>query len=238
MEISLLLFKMKDMQKEYHIKALSFCLIIIGLLCLPNLGFAQSKKLPLQGGLLLGISGSQVDGDGLGGYNKPGLFVGGSIVGGLTDKYSLEFQINFARKGARSSNQEFEKTGLRTIIRYNYIEFPLNFRYHFSSNGCIGAGVAANVFVSGEIDPGDNLGFIDLTDKDMKRMDLSSQLLIEYKITDNLYLGGRMSYSIIPANKLLNQQNFGQYLAGYRPGLYNNTLTFFVAYRGILSDLK
>jgi len=238
MEISLLLFKMKDMQKRYHIKALSFCLIIIGLLCLPNLGFAQIKKLPLQGGFMVGISGSQVDGDRLSGYNKPGLFAGGSIIGGLTDKYSLEFQINFAQKGARSSNQEFEKTGRRTIIRYNYIEFPVNFRYQFSSNGAIGAGVAANVFVSGAIDAGDNLGFIDLTDADMRRVNLSSHLLVEYRITDNLYLGGRFSYSLMPVNKLLNSQNTTQYLVGYRDGLFNNSLTFYVAYRGILSDLK
>jgi hypothetical protein len=238
MEISLLLLQNKDMQKEYHFKALSFCLIIIGLLCLPNFGFAQSKKLPLQGGLLLGITGAQVDGDRLSGYNKPGLFIGGSIVGGLTDKYSLEFQINFSQKGARSSNQEFEKTGRRTIIRYNYIEFPVNFRYQFSNNGCIGAGAAAHVFVSGAVDAGDNLGFIDLTDGDMKRVNLSGQLFVEYKLTGNLNIGGRFCYSFMPVNKLLNSQNAGQYLVGYRDGLFNNTLTFYLAYRGILSNLK
>ena len=236
MEISLLLFKMKDMQKGYHFKALSFCLITLGFLCLPNLGFTQSKKLPLQGGILVGITGAQIDGDRLSGYNKPGLFVGGSILGGLTNEFSLEFQINFSQKGARSSNQEFEKTGRRIIFKYNYIEFPINCRFQFSSNGCIGAGVAANVFVNGAIDAGENLGFTDLTDADMKRINLSGQLLAEYKITDNLNIGGRFSYSLMPVNKLLNSQSTSQYLLGYGDGLFNNTLTFFLAYRGLISN--
>ena len=236
MEISLLLFQMKDMQKGYHFKALSFCLITLGFLCLPNLGFTQSKKLPLQGGILVGITGAQIDGDRLSGYNKPGLFIGGSILGGLTNKYSLEFQISFSQKGARSSNQEFEKTGRRIIFKYNYIEFPINCRYQFSSNGCIGAGVAANVFVNRASDAGENLGFDDLTDAEMKRINLSGQLLAEYKITDNLNIGGRFSYSLMPVNKLLNSQSTSQYLLGYGDGLFNNTLTFFLAYRGLISN--
>jgi hypothetical protein len=227
---------MKVTQKEYHSFNRSLALLFFcGLLLLNHSLLAQHKKEPLKGGLAIGINAAQADGDGLAGYNKPGLFFGGSLLRGFHEKYSAEIQINFSQKGARSSQQEFEKSGRRIIIRYNYVEFPFVFHYHFSEMGEIGAGIAANYFVSGAIDPGDNLGFQKLKSADMKKIDFSSLVMIEYKLTNHLSLGGRFNYSLVPANKLLNSQNFGQYLAGYRPGLYNNVFTVFVAFRNLLS---
>jgi len=77
----------------------------------------------------LGITACQVHGDKYSGYNKLG-FTGGLYVNALLKKkHSLEFGIIYIQKGARK-NQNAEKFDYTYyLLRLNYIEIPLIYRW-------------------------------------------------------------------------------------------------------------
>ncbi len=77
----------------------------------------------------LGITACQVHGDKYSGYNKLG-FTGGLYLNALLKKkHSLEFGIIYIQKGARK-NQNVEKFDYSYyLLRLNYIEIPLLYRW-------------------------------------------------------------------------------------------------------------
>jgi hypothetical protein len=77
----------------------------------------------------LGITACQVHGDKYSGYNKLG-FTGGLYLNALLKKkHSLEFGIIYIQKGARK-NQNVEKFDYTYyLLRLNYIEVPLMYRW-------------------------------------------------------------------------------------------------------------
>jgi len=99
-----------------------------------NLSRAQNFK----GGIIAGIAACQVDGDGLGGYNKPGPIAGGFVTWDFTKTWSGEMQMVFIQKGARffpkpDQIQEAQIPDLPgTVNTYNmvlsYIEVPFLLR--------------------------------------------------------------------------------------------------------------
>ena len=87
----------------------------------------QESKFTLKPAL--GITACQVHGDKYSGYNKLG-FTGGLYLNALLKKkHSLEFGIIYIQKGARK-NQNVEKFDYTYyLLRLNYIEIPLVYRW-------------------------------------------------------------------------------------------------------------
>ncbi|MBE0661029.1 MAG: outer membrane beta-barrel protein [Bacteroidales bacterium] len=80
------------------------------------------------GGIKAGVVGSQVDGDGYRGFNKPGIF-GGAYVNLRTSELSaFQMEIAFVQKGSRK-NPNYEKDDFEQyLLRTDYVE--LAFLYH------------------------------------------------------------------------------------------------------------
>jgi len=77
----------------------------------------------------LGITACQVHGDKYDGYNKLGL-TGGLYINALLKKnHSLEFGIIYIQKGARKNQNPSKYDYSFYLLRLNYIEVPLLYRW-------------------------------------------------------------------------------------------------------------
>ena len=73
------------------------------------------------GGLALGGTTSQVDGDHNNGFHKVG-FTGGAFVGlELNDIFEAQFEVKYVQKGSRSDADD----PYQFVIRLDYVELPL-----------------------------------------------------------------------------------------------------------------
>jgi len=210
---------MQNCQKKECKLPLSI-LLLIGLLLNAELASAQK----FIGKIIVGINGSQIDGDKRTGYNQPGLLLGIGTAFPINDKWSFEPEMLFSQKGSRTSDIEIDEQGLTRIrFRLNYVELPLIINYHLSDFWVFCGGVHANLLINAQSDNG--VGYYEDDTKNWKAFDLGSSIGCELRPYPWFAFNMRLSYSVIAANKLLETPNSYQYLAGFRPGLYNNTVS-------------
>lgn len=80
------------------------------------------------GGVMGGLVGSQVAGDGFSGYKKAGIFAGGFVSLDVSKKSSIRMELTYFQKGSRENPTE--KNGYQSyLFRVNYIEMPLLYQY-------------------------------------------------------------------------------------------------------------
>lgn len=80
------------------------------------------------GGIYAGLTASQVDGDGLQGFDLPGANLGFLAKVKIGQKSDVKLELAFVQKGSRvpfSDSTNFYK------LRLNYIEVPLVYEYHW-----------------------------------------------------------------------------------------------------------
>lgn len=75
---------------------------------------------------ILGFNVSQIDGDDMAGFNKPGFLLGGGAGFDLAEDFGLQFRILFSQKGSRFT----ENDPIDLNYRLNYLDFPLMFEYN------------------------------------------------------------------------------------------------------------
>ncbi len=101
------------------------------------------------GGVTAGLVGSQVDGDGYGGYNKAGIFAGGWVGYSVSKHSSFLMELTYFQKGSRH-NPDYEHGDFDSyIFRTNYIEVPLLYQYKlkwFVLEGGPSMGVSAGYY--------------------------------------------------------------------------------------------
>ena len=96
--------------------------LVIILIIISNATLSQTFDL----GLIGGINTSQVSGDGLGGYNKLGLRIGGFIKKEL-DHFNTQIELLYINKGSRSMaliNNDYSYID-NYILKLNYVEIPI-----------------------------------------------------------------------------------------------------------------
>ena len=173
------------------------------------------------GGIILGLSTSQVSGDKLGGFNKAGILAGGFANTHLLSFLSLQMEITYIQKG---SNNPSMNENLIPDISLSYISVPIFLKYHQNSNIQIESGLETAVLLSSQ----DN-DFYGTVPKDQSiefnKYDLSALIGIYYKLSEKITLNSRLSNSILPirehASGVTFQSNKGQ---------YNSVLSFALHY--------
>lgn len=166
-----------------------------------------------KGKLMGGLNGSQVDGDGIGGFNKPGLAVGGAVAYPLKDdQFEIEANIYFIQKGSKSTDQDpgFLKISL------SYIEFPLLLNYWFIDGIYGQTGLVFSYLLKAKID--DGFGFTD-RDDDFNLVDFGLMAGFGYEITQRFDLSIRYSHSLTRITKEPFQR------------AWNSNLSFFLGFR-------
>ena len=173
------------------------------------------------GGMLAGLSASQLDGDNWGGYHKAGLTFGVYTNTKFNKFIDAQLEIRYVQKGSNSNSKEQE---VFYLSKLNYVELPVFLKYSFLNKFTANIGLAAGYLQKATEDK-DGVGD-EPADPAFNQFELSGLVGVEYKIIDKIFFNVRFNYSILPVRSHPGDQTF--YL---NKGQYNNVLTFTIHYQ-------
>lgn len=181
------------------------------------------------GGIILGISSSQVGGDNLAGFNKAGLLVGAFANTSISELLSFQMEMTFIQKGSNNPkmNDIEHPNYSKEDITSSYIEVPLLLQYHQSSKLKIEGGAQLAYLINGYYN--DLNGKIPIyTVNPFMQYDFGVLLGINYKYSKNISLNTRLSNSILPIGAE-DDDSINTYNSS-RKGKYNSVLSFTIYY--------
>jgi len=196
--------------------SLSFLFILI------SFSFSGLSQLEFSGGIELGAATSQVSGDALSGFDKFGLSAGPFIRTTFSEKSSAKLGILYLNKG---SKKNADPDNLITYaIRLNYVEVPITYSYSINNIRAEGGLAIARLVSSSELGTdGIERDFI----FPFEKMDFSVVLGASYYFSENIFVNGRWSQSIIPVRKSPNVVNSASF---YEAGMYNTAFQLMFGY--------
>jgi opacity protein-like surface antigen len=172
------------------------------------------------GGVMAGLSASQLDGDRSGGYNKAGLNFGIYTNTALNNYIDAQLELRYVQKGSKSNTKD---NSLFYLSKLNYIELPLFLKYSFLDKFSANIGLAAGYLQrSTEDKDGSDLP----ADPEFNKFEFSGLAGVEYEFIENFFFNVRFNYSILPVRAHPGDQTYF-----LDKGQYNNVLTFSVHYQ-------
>ena len=179
--------------------------------------FSQNFK----GGVIAGVSTSQVSGDALGGFHKAGLYLGVFTELPLSPISNIKMEMNYIQKG---SNNPKISENFAPDISTSYIEVPISINYYQNEIMCFEIGIQTAFLLNfsdndlyGPIPNDQSIAF--------NKVDLGAFIGMSHHLTDKILLNSRISNSILPvrphASGAIYQLNRGQ---------YNSVLSFTLHY--------
>ena len=181
------------------------------------------------GGIILGLSTSQVGGDNLGGFNKAGVLVGAFVNKSISPLLSFQMEMTYIQKGSNNPNMNKPEhpNYLLEDISSSYIEVSLLLQYLQSEVLKIEGGLQGAYLVEGYYN---NLrGRIPIVNVEpFIKYDIGLLIGVDYKFSEKLSLNTRISNSILPIGAE-DYNNTSAYNAN-RKGKYNAILSFGIHY--------
>jgi hypothetical protein len=181
------------------------------------------------GGIILGLSTSQVDGDNLGGFYKAGGVFGVFANTSISQLLSFQMEIAFIQKGSNNpkmNDSTHPDFGIQDISS-SYIEIPLLLQYHQSNKLKIETGWLSAYLIDGYYN--DNLGRMDYDNASpFIKYDHGLILGIDYTFSEKLSLNTRLSRSILPIG--VEDYDGKDLYNSSRKGKYNSVLSFSIHY--------
>ena len=181
------------------------------------------------GGIILGLSTSQVGGDDLGGFNKAGLLMGAFANTSISELLSFQMEMTFIQKGSNNPNMnDYEhKDYSQEDISSSYIEIPLLLQYHQSNKLKIEGGLLSAYLIDGYYN--DKYGKMEYDNTPpFIKYDFGLLLGIDYTFSNKLSLNTRLSNSIIPIGE--EDYDHPNRYNSSRKGKYNSVLSFALHY--------
>mgnify|MGYP003956553389 CR=1 FL=1 len=197
---------------------LLFCGFLISNLQAQNFG----------GGIILGLSTSQVSGDNLGGFNKAGLLAGVYANKSISPLLSFQMEMTFIQKGSNNpkmNDYEHKNVG-RPDISLSYIEVPLLLQYHQSEFLKIEGGLLSAYLIDGYYN--DLTGEMPNETNPFISYDIGLFLGLDYKYSDNISLNTRICNSVLPIGS--EDYSHPTTYNSNRKGKYNSVLSFALHY--------
>ncbi len=200
-------------------------LFLVSFLCVISTFYAQVFKV----GALAGLSGSQVEGDGYGGYNKLGFILGGFTNVSISEKFSTQLEMYYINKGSQRNPNTSQGDVDEFHLNINYIEMPLAIRYHYKSF-LFETGVYYSVFLNYTMS--DEFGNRDDRPFPFKSYDFGAFLGVNYKLNDHFSCNLRSKNSVLPIRDFQNlDQQIGVLNQLFNRGWYNLDLNFTLRYQ-------
>lgn len=185
----------------------------------------EASAQRFEGGVFAGAVASQINGDGLAGFDLPGFQVGVFSALPWREHSRFKLELVFAQKGAQQLPSD--TANIQYKARLNYIDLNLLFNYRYKQ-------------LSFEIGP--VLSFlVNATESDLygeyepvisfQTFHLAGQSGINYHFTDQWHVSFRSGVSIFPARKTGGSPTPNRSLLEIGTGQYNLWLAFGVNYR-------
>jgi hypothetical protein len=180
------------------------------------------------GGVILGLSASQVGGDDLGGFNKAGLLVGVFANKAISPLLSFQMEMTFIQKGSNNPKMnDYEHANVEVPdISISYIEVPLLLQYHQSNKLKIESGIQTAYLIDGYYN--DLNGKMPNPTNPFINYDIGLLLGVDYKYSENISLNTRIANSILPIGS--EDYNHPNTYNSSRKGKYNSVLSFALHY--------
>ena len=173
------------------------------------------------GGIILGLSTSQVGGDDLAGFKKAGLLVGFFANKKILESLSFQMEMTFIQKGSNNPNMNENNY---SDINLSYVEIPFLLKYLQSSTIAIEGGIETAFLISAS--DNDIYGQISgSSTREFNTTDISIFIGMDYSINPRLILNSRISNSIIPIRAHASGATFQ-----LNKGQYNSVLSFALHY--------
>lgn len=166
-----------------------------------------------------GVMGTQVSGDDLSGFNKAGIYAGAGVRIKFNEKAGVGFRILYFQKGSRMPLKNDGTDSAYYLLRLNYVEVPLMFRYRLSKKLYLEAGPSLGyLFKSYEEDEN---GPLNMKGRPFYSFDFSAMMALGFHLTEQLDLMMLYGQSVVPVREHESQ-------AVYRlnAGQYNSELGF------------
>lgn len=179
-------------------------------------------------GLITGLSASQIEGDGYGGYDKIGFIVGGYVNSDLSEKFSSQLEIYFINKGSFDALHPDKGDYDSYKVNLNYIEIPLVLQYS-QQKFTFEAGLFLGKLI-GTPRIFDENGERFVYQFPFKPFDFGGLLGIEYALNDHFSLNLRSKNSLVPIRDFPNLDRGGFFNNLIKNGWYNVDLNFTVRY--------
>jgi len=200
-------------------------LLFIILLVFTANSYCQTFKV----GILAGIAGSQVEGDGYGGYNKFGLIGGGFTNTEFSEKWSGQFEIYYIQKGSFDAAHPDKGDHDSFKLNIHYIEIPIVLRYKVK-NFKFEIGIYYSQYLGHYI--ADETGEVSINQYPFKSYDLGTLFGINYDLNEHFIFNLRSTNSILPVRDFLNfDQNIGLFNQLFNQGWYNLSINFSIRYQ-------
>jgi hypothetical protein len=201
--------------------------------------FANAQQF--NAGIVAGIAGTQVEGDGLGGFHKGGAVAGVWLNLPLKNKnFAFQVEMHYTGKGAKTAtNPLFQDSAARGnqgfnyyyLMRLHYIDVPFllhyynkAFTYEIGTN--IGVLAGARIFDTyGEMQAGAQGS---PQDQPFNRLDWTTAIGISYAMSDHWIGSWRLSNSITPIRNYYVNVARRQAFGGL--GQYNTVMEFTLRY--------
>lgn len=202
-------------------------LVMIGLwgLFLPNVSSQEFYAGPMAGAAF-----NQVDGDRYAGYHRVGVVLGGFVGRELWKNWNAQLEIQYIQKGSRKYADVEAGDDRDYSIKLDYVQFPLLMQYKrktmsFEAGISIGSLLGYEELVNfDEIPKNDQVPF--------KTLEVASILGVNYYITPNFWINGRMSYSLFPIREPYDGSIpvYDPHWDLQKPGQYNNVISLALYY--------
>jgi len=174
-------------------------------------------------GITGGLSATQVAGDGLSGFNKAGVIIGGFVNRKLSESTALQMEIIFIQKGSRMPVQP-DNDNIFYVMRLSYFEVPLLFKWQATPKFNFEAGPSFGALVFSEEE--NELGVINGLPP-FKKTEISGNIGLSYPLGEHLNVNSRFSTSILPIRPFPGGFSF----AYFDRGQYNTVLMFTLQYQ-------
>lgn len=199
---------------------------IISFLCIFLTCSIQAQNFG--GGIVLGISSSQVSGDNLSGFNKAGLLIGVFTNKSISDVLGFQMEMTYIQKGSNNPNiHDYENRNyLKEDISTSYIEIPLLLQYDQIKKIKIEGGALIGYLIDGYYNDSNGriLNYNDINP--FINYDIGLLLGINYKYSKNISLNIRLANSILP----IGTEDYETTYNSYTKGKYNSVLSFSLYY--------
>ncbi|KPL15171.1 MAG: hypothetical protein AMS26_08305, partial [Bacteroides sp. SM23_62] len=162
------------------------------MLILFGTGYAYSQQF--EGGILVGLTASQIDGDSYSGYNKVGIQAGAWVQRLFTYTLAGQLELRYVQKGSLHTNKPNDPTYYRCVL--HYVDLPIMAQFIYNEKVVFELGIGPEFLVSGK--EFDAWGELPEREPHFHTFTMSAIAGIGYTFWDVLTFSARFNYSIIP----------------------------------------
>lgn len=208
----------------------NYSLLFIIIILITFSGIHEGKAQRVKGALIAGINLSQVDGDEIYGFRKPGLNIGASATVPVWNNFSFTIETIFNQKGAVQGEQYISVDSLGNDLngayklQLDYLEVP--FLIHYTDKDVIAAGFGFSYGRAVQIKEWEHGNLIESTTLNSGTYNIDDFNVLadlQFRVYKKLKFNLRYSYSL---SKIRTREFTNLIGDSWTRDQYNNLLSF------------